>query len=319
MPHRTRLPFVALAVSVLLLVAAGSASAGMPIYPHQSAGNRGSNVMALQGLLRHHGAALRISGIFDPPTVAAVRDFQSARGLPVTGMADGVTWSRLLVRVESGSTGEAVKVVQRQLNDKRRAGLAVDGVFGGTTYAAVRTFQRHARLAVTGIVEATTWRYLISHFQRPTFNRFVCDYQVGNGLADWGTGAAIGQVRAAAVTVVGQGRGAIAIGDIGLEHGGDIRGHESHELGFDVDVRLMRKDRAQCRWGGTYRMAVYDRTATRALIRALRAAAPGHIKVIYFNDPVLIREGLTRWYTGHDDHLHIRYCERVYPVAAYDC
>ena len=46
-------------------------------------------------------------------------------------------------------------------------------------------------------------------------------------------------------------------------------------------------------WGGNYRMAVYDRSATRAFIRAVRAAAPGHMKVIYFNDPVLIREGLT--------------------------
>ena len=240
MPHRIRLPFIMLSVAVLLWAGAGSASAGMPIYPHQSTGNRGSNVMALQGLLRQHGAVLRISGIFDAPTVAAVRAFQAGRGLPVTGMADGVTWTRMLVRLASGSTGEAVKVVQRQLNDKRRAGLVVDGVFGGRTYAAVRTFQRHARLPVTGTVDPTTWRYLISHFQRPTFNRFVCDYQVGNGPADWGTGAAIGQVRAAAVTVVGRGHGPIAIGDIGHEHGGDIRGHESHELGFDVDIRPMR-------------------------------------------------------------------------------
>ena len=59
----------------------------------------------------------------------------------------------------------------------------------------------------------------------------------------------------------------------------------------------------------------YDRTATRALIKAIRAAAPGHVKLIYFNDPVLIREGLTTRYTGHDDHLHIRYCEPGYPVA----
>lgn len=43
------------------------------------------------------------------------------------------------------------------------------------------------------------------------------------------------------------------------------------------------------------------------------------MKLIYFNDPVLIREGLTTWYTGHDDHLHIRYCEKVYSVSAYDC
>jgi peptidoglycan hydrolase-like protein with peptidoglycan-binding domain len=310
---------IALSVGVLLAASAGSAAAGMPIYPHQSVGNRGSNVMAIQGLLRHHGAVLRISGVFDTPTVAAVRAFQSSRGLPVTGMADGMTWSRMLIRLGPGSAGEAVKVLQRQLNDKRAAGLTVDGTYGSATASAVRTFQRHARLVVTGVTDHTTWRYLISHFQRPTFGRFLCDYQVGNGLADWGTGAAIGQIRAAAVTVVNGGHGPIAIGDIGHEHGGDIRGHETHELGLDVDVRLMRKDDRQCRWGGSYRLAAYDRAATRVLIRAIRAAAPGHVKVIYFNDPVLIREGLTRWYEGHDDHLHIRYCERVYPVAAYDC
>jgi hypothetical protein len=51
----------------------------------------------------------------------------------------------------------------------------------------------------------------------------------------------------------------------------------------------------------------------------MRAAAPGHIKLIYFNDPVLIREGLTRWFSGHDDHLHVRYCEKAYPIATYRC
>jgi len=34
---------------------------------------------------------------------------------------------------------------------------------------------------------------------------------------------------------------------------------------------------------------------------------------------VLIREGLTRWYSGHDDHLHVRYCEPYHPVATYRC
>ena len=81
----------------------------------------------------------------------------------------------------------------------------------------------------------------------------------------------------------------------------------------------MRTDKGQCSWGGSYRRSTYDRAATRDLIRAIRASAPGHVRLIYFNDPVLIREGLTRWFTGHDDHLHIRYCEKVHPVAAYDC
>jgi hypothetical protein len=111
----------------------------------------------------------------------------------------------------------------------------------------------------------------------------------------------------------------IAIGDVSLEHGGDIAGHDTHELGLDVDVRLIRKDRRQCTVGSNWRLASYDRAATRALIKAIRATAPGHVKLIYFNDPVLIGEGLTTRFSGHDDHLHIRYCEVGYPVAAYRC
>jgi peptidoglycan hydrolase-like protein with peptidoglycan-binding domain len=320
MPLRTRLALVVLSVAILSLVGAGTVAAGMPNYPHQSAGGRGSDVRAVQGFLRQHGATdLAISGIFDAPTVAAVKAFQTARGLAVSGMVDGATWSRFLVSLGSGASGEAVAVLQRQLNEKRGAGLTVDGSFGATTASAVRTFQRHAGRPVTGVVDAATWRYLISHFERPSFGRWLCDYQVGNGLADWGTGAAISQIEGAAVPVVLAGRGKVAIGDIGHEHGGDIAGHESHERGLDVDVRPMRHDENQCRSGGSYRASTYDRAATRALIKAIRAAAPGHIKLIYFNDPVLIREGLSRYHVGHDDHVHVRYCERVYPIAAYDC
>ena len=320
MSHRVRLPLILLAVLVLSLAGADVASAGAPIYPHQSAGNRGSDVRAVQGLLRHHGATtLRISGVFDPPTVTALRDFQDVHALRVTGMVDAATWLKLIVRLRPGATGEAVMVVQRQLNDKRRSGLTVDGTLAGATLTAVRSFQRHAYLAVTGIVDAATWRQLLGHYELPQFGKWMCGYQVGNGPAHWGTGAAIGQVRAAAVSLVNRGYSRIAIGDVGFEHGGDIPGHESHERGLDVDIRIMRRDDRQCQWGGTYRMAVYDRTATRALVKAIRATAPGHVKLIYFNDPVLIREGLTRWYAGHDDHVHVRFCERVYPLSTYDC
>ena len=41
--------------------------------------------------------------------------------------------------------------------------------------------------------------------------------------------------------------------------------------------------------------------------------------MIYFNDPVLIREGLATWYSGHDDHIHVRFCEKIHPIAIYDC
>ena len=174
-------------------------------------------------------------------------------------------------------------------------------------------------LNATGSVGLQTWRWLLWHYDRPSFNATsLCDYSVGNGLANWGTGAAIAQIEAAAKIVAAAGYGRVAIGDIGFEHGGAIPGHTTHRLGLDVDVRLMREDNDSA---GTenYRFASYDRTATRALIKAIRATAPGHVKLIYFNDPVLIKEGLVRPYPGHDDHLHIRYCEAIHFDPAYDC
>jgi peptidoglycan hydrolase-like protein with peptidoglycan-binding domain len=319
MPRRAVASLPLLAALVAGWIATPAPVAAAPLYPNQSLGNRGVDVKALQGLLMHHGAPIRVDGVFAAPTEAAMRAFQAAHGLPVNGQADERTWVALVVRVESGSTGEAVKALQRQLNVKRLAGLAVDGVFGPTTKSALMAFQRHTGLTRNGIAGPLTWRYLISAFERPVFGSKVCDYQVGNGPADWGTAAAIGQIEAAAVAVVAQNHGRVAIGDIGFEYGGDIPGHDSHEHGLDVDVRPMRTDKRQCSWGGSYRTSTYDRAATRDLVKAIRATAPGHVRLIWFNDPVLVAEGLTRRRSGHDDHLHIRYCELVYPVAAYDC
>ena len=61
------------------------------------------------------------------------------------------------------------------------------------------------------------------------------------------------------------------------------------------------------------------RTTGGGISRAIRAAAPGHVKLIYFNDPVLIEQGLVRPYAGHDDHLHIRYCVTGFADPNYRC
>jgi hypothetical protein len=63
-----------------------------------------------------------------------------------------------------GSKGDAVREVQRILNawypslDR----LAVDGDFGPATETRVRYMQRRAGIAVDGIVGPTTWRWLLS-------------------------------------------------------------------------------------------------------------------------------------------------------------
>ncbi len=313
---------LALLAGVLLVLAVASPAAALStVYPVQSLGNRGSEVRALQYLLRHHGRSLAVDGVFGSTTQTAVAAHQKAKGLRVTGVVDEATWRSLTPRLAPGSSGEAVRGLQRLLNEKRRSGLTVNGVFGDSTRQAVVSFQRHMGESATGHVAPVTWRRLLWHYELPQWGTTtgLCDYSVGNGTANWGTGSAIGQLEAAAKRIYDAGYGRVPVGDAGFEHGGDIPGHQTHEQGMDVDLRPMRDANNQCTWGGTYRLANYDRSATRALVKAIRATAPRHVKVIYFNDPVLIREGLTTWYAGHDDHLHVRYCDAAHPVSTYRC
>jgi peptidoglycan hydrolase-like protein with peptidoglycan-binding domain len=318
--RRRTLPLAVGLAAVVLALAVPSAAAYAARFPTQSLGDRGTDVAAIQGLLAAHDIVIPVDGIFAAATVDAVRSFQAANGLTVDGIVGDTTWLKLIVALNGASTGPAVEALQRELISKRRAPVTMDGVYGVATRAAVRSFQRHAGLPVTSVVNATFWRHLLWHYQYPIFSKSgLCDYTVGNGTADWGTAMAISSITGAARQMVATGRGNVAVGDIGFEHGGAIAGHETHTRGLDVDLRFIRTDRAQCRWGGTYRMAIYDRTATRALIRAIRAIAPGHVKLIYFNDPVLIKEGLTQHYAGHDDHLHVRFCEVRHTDPRYRC
>jgi peptidoglycan hydrolase-like protein with peptidoglycan-binding domain len=317
-----RLAAMAGMVGLLVLTMAGPAAASSPVaYQTQSLGNRGTNVYAIQLLLRQRGLPVPLTGIFDAATVTAVKTAETSLGLPADGIVDSRLWPLLTPRLELGATGEAVRALQKELNDKRSAHLPTDGLFGTQTRSAVLTFQRHMGLAANGIAGTVTWKYLLWHFELPAFGSGtnLCDYTVGNGAANWGTSAAIAQLEAAARVIGSKGLGRIGVGDAGFEHGGDIPGHQTHEMGMDIDIRPLRYSRDQCSGGTNWHYATYDRNATRTLIRTIRATAPGHVMLIYFNDPVLIREGLTTWFAGHDDHLHVRYCEKTFPNAMYDC
>jgi hypothetical protein len=59
-----------------------------------------------------------------------------------------------------GATGAAVRTLQNRLNALDHAKLAVDGVFGPQTEAAVKAFQRKERIAVDGVVGPQTWSKL---------------------------------------------------------------------------------------------------------------------------------------------------------------
>jgi murein L,D-transpeptidase YcbB/YkuD len=130
-------------------------------WPIQRIGSRGENVRTVQYLLRHHGFAVGVDRIFGPRTQEAVRAFQRDRGLQADGIVGNQTWPALIVLVGSGSRGDPVRAIQRQLN-ARTASLAVDGRFGPQTALAVRRFQQANGLLVDGIVGPNTWYALVT-------------------------------------------------------------------------------------------------------------------------------------------------------------
>ncbi len=61
-----------------------------------------------------------------------------------------------------GSRGDLVVWAQEHLLSAGQSGLAVTGIFGSPTYAAVRAFQSAHGLPADGVIGASTWRALLS-------------------------------------------------------------------------------------------------------------------------------------------------------------
>jgi hypothetical protein len=121
---------------------------------------RGATVSAIQHLMNQRGAGLLVDGHYGGVSVAAVKRFQSGRGLVADGQVGPKTWPALVYSLSQGVSGHHVRGLQTALN-KRSAGLAVDGTFGAVTTSAVRSFQSANRLAVDGNAGPVTWRALV--------------------------------------------------------------------------------------------------------------------------------------------------------------
>lgn len=63
--------------------------------PTLRSGASGASVEKLQTLLNGQGYNLTVNGSFGPRTLAAVKDFQKARGLAADGVVDPKTWQAL--------------------------------------------------------------------------------------------------------------------------------------------------------------------------------------------------------------------------------
>lgn len=137
------------------------ANGGFPVLKIGDEDVEGNGVRRAQYLLRDKGHDILADHIFGPATDAAVRQFQGSQDLVVDGIIGQVTWPALLVQVQQGSEGEAVKAVQSQFP------LAVDGIFGPLTDQAVKEFQTQAELAADGIVGPLTWLALANSPMQP--------------------------------------------------------------------------------------------------------------------------------------------------------
>jgi len=161
-------------------------------------GDHGFDVQALQHYLdfiaMFYPSMGRVvaDGVFGPQTDYALREFQRLYGLTVDGIAGRATHNALLAAYSElynslppeearlfypnyafsqGDTGDKVRVLQTMLAAlaQRVPGLQPlipDGFYGPATANAVRAFQRHAQLPVSGDTGILTWNAVLDTFSR---------------------------------------------------------------------------------------------------------------------------------------------------------
>lgn len=107
-----------------------------------------------------------------------------------------------------------------------------------------------------------------------------------------------------ALTYPGEAR--LGIGDLSLPEGGRFGGpgvgHQSHQNGLDVDIRLPRTDRVE----GRAHPGNYDRALTQALTDRLIAQG-ADLVLIGPNLDITGPSGVVVRWPDHDDHLHVRF------------
>ena len=112
-------------------------------------------------------ARLATDGAFGPGTERAVRAFQTASVLPVSGIVDRATWDALglagrvdLAVLKVGSRHPAVSSLQQALSKVLKKKIANTGIFTTALANDVKLFQKRVNLPVNGRVGPSTWKML---------------------------------------------------------------------------------------------------------------------------------------------------------------
>lgn len=135
-----------------------------------------------------------IDGIFEEDTARALREFQKAHGLPVTGVADRRTWELLYAAYRASlnrhtpprevavlpflaeeillvpeSEGFSVTVLQHMLHELSEShseweDIEVNGKFDTATTNAVRAFQKKNAIPPSGNVDLFTWNSIADQY-----------------------------------------------------------------------------------------------------------------------------------------------------------
>lgn len=155
---------------------------GFPIRQGASGTNVSAIQMYLNKISQYYPSIPRISvdGQFGEATRKQVEAFQKQFGLSVDGIVGEQTWNRItdvyqaVLRISlfpgkpiaQGDRGDSVARIQQYLQAISAVypeipKVAVDGIFGANTTAAIKTFQKLFGLTPDGIVGKRTWNKLV--------------------------------------------------------------------------------------------------------------------------------------------------------------
>jgi N-acetylmuramoyl-L-alanine amidase len=129
--------------------------------PDITQGESGDLVLQLTDYLFRLGYLPAAKNSFDDAVAQAVKAFQQARGLTISGVVDAITlrsleearWKlgdRTLALVKPPMRGDDIAHLQSQLSEMGFNCGRVDGIFGGNTETALKEFQKSVGVKVDG-------------------------------------------------------------------------------------------------------------------------------------------------------------------------